>query len=168
MLPFDETKRDTQIDPTRREVLVTLAVCGCCAVGGTALAAPGDRAPPAAKEKSDLGPIADFADDGVHDQFSRSKQVIIYRAGDTLYASTSICSHKRCVLKKSPDDSAALKCPCHQSDFDLAGIPLGGPAKTSLVRFAISIENGHLFVDTTKSFDEKDWADPAATTTVKK
>jgi nitrite reductase/ring-hydroxylating ferredoxin subunit len=151
--------------PTRREVMAVLAAAGCCCVAsGTASAAPEDRAPPAKPGKSDLGPVADFAE-GATDKFTRDKQVIIFRKADTIHASTSICSHKRCILKKATDGKG-ISCPCHQSDFDLEGIPMGGPAKTPLTRYAVSIENGRLFVDTTMSFAEADWAKPGASVKV--
>jgi Rieske Fe-S protein len=152
--------------PTRREVLAVLAAAGCCCVmSSSASAAPEDRAPPATPGKSDLGPAAAITE-GVTDKFTRDKQVIVFRKGDTIHASSSLCTHKRCILKKAPDGTA-LKCPCHQSDFDLDGIPMGGPAKLPLVRYAVSIENDHLFVDTTKSFAEADWAKDGASVKVK-
>lgn len=152
--------------PTRRDVLAVLAAAGCCcAVGSTASAAPEDRAPPAKPGRSDLG-LASSLVEGLNDTFARDKQVIVVRKGDTLHASSSICTHKRCILKKAADGSA-LKCPCHQSDFDLEGIPMGGPAKLPLLRYAVTLENGHLFVDTSKSFAETDWAKDGASATVK-
>ena len=152
--------------PTRRDVLAVLAAAGCCCVASsTASAAPEDRAPPAKPGKSDLGPVAGFTE-GANDKFTRDKQVIVFRKGDSLHASSSICTHKRCILKKAADGSA-MKCPCHQSDFDLEGIPMGGPAKSPLLRYAVSVENGHLFVDTTKSFEEKDWTKPGASVSAK-
>ena len=163
----EEVNSGTTNGTSRREVLAVLAAAGCCCVAGSvASAAPGDRAPPAKPAKSDLGPVADFTE-GAVDKFSRDKQVIIFRKGDTIVASSSLCTHKSCILKKAADGKA-LKCPCHQSDFDLDGIPMGGPAKTSLVRYAVSIENDHLFVDTTKSFVEKDWKKDGASVKVAK
>lgn len=132
----------------------------------TASAAPEDRVPPAKPAKSDLGPVADFSADGVVDKFARDKQVMIVRKGDTIHASSSVCTHKRCILKKS-SDATSLKCPCHKSDFDLDGIPMGGPAKLPLVRYAVTIENDHLVVDTTQSFAEKDWGKDGASVKVK-
>lgn len=164
----ETTDSTISTDPTttRRAVLATMAACGCaCALPSTASAAPEDRAPPAKPAKSDLGPIGDFGADGAVDKFARDKQILVVRKGDTIHASSSLCTHKRCILKKSPD-ATAFKCPCHQSDFDLDGIPMGGPAKTSLVRYGITIENGHLLVDSTKSFAEKDWAKDGASVKV--
>jgi nitrite reductase/ring-hydroxylating ferredoxin subunit len=147
--------------PTRREVLAVLAAAGCCcATGSSASAAPEDRAPPAKPGKSDLGAVTTFGE-GVTDKFARDRQVFVFRKGDTLHASSSVCTHKRCILKKGPDGSE-LKCPCHQSDIDLEGVPKGGPAKSPLARYAVSVENGHLFVDTTKSFAEADWTKQGA------
>ena len=158
---------DTSDNVTRRQVLTTLAACGCaCAMGSTASAGPEDHAPPAKPGKSDLGPLSDFAADGVVDTFARDKQVMVIRKDDTVHACSSICTHKRCIVKKA-DDGASLKCPCHQSEFDLDGIPMGGPAKTSLVRYAITLENGHVFVDTTRSFDERDWGKDGASVKAK-
>lgn len=162
-----ETTITTDGTTSRRAVLATMAACGCaCALSSTASAAPDDRAPPAKPARSDLGPIGDFSADGVVDKFSRDKQVLIVRKGNMIHASSSLCTHKRCILKKTADAAAPLKCPCHQSDFDLEGIPMKGPAKTSLVRYGVSIENGHLFVDTTKSFDERNWAKDGASVKV--
>jgi cytochrome b6-f complex iron-sulfur subunit len=120
------------------------------------VAAPEDRVPPPTTQgRSDLGPLSDFAADGVYDKFARTGQVMLIRKAGTLYVTSSICSHKRCVLKKKDD---GLLCPCHQSQFNSDGIPLDGPAKTPLTRYGISLENNRVMVDTTKSFAEKEWA----------
>jgi Rieske Fe-S protein len=152
-------------DTTRREVLTTLAVCGCCMVAGSTAHADTEDRPGAFKaEKSKVGALTDFPDDGFYDQHARSKQIFIVRKGNTLYAPSSICTHKRCVLKKN--DAGGLRCPCHKSEFDAEGIPLAKPAKISLPRYAITIENGDVYVDTSKSFEEKTWSDPAASATI--
>lgn len=161
------TKVKTTIELSRRETLVTLgaAACACCAMAGPladeAGAAPDDRVPSNKAGKQDAGPVGDYAKDGVYDAHSRTKQFFVSRTGDTIVAFTSICSHRRCVVKKQ--DDAILKCPCHQAEFNQDGIVVKKPATVSLKRFGVSLDDkGHLIVDTSKAFEEKEWDQPGA------
>lgn len=142
---------------SRRDVLATLTACSACAALGTcasdALAFETNADP------VDLGAVAAFAEPGVYDQFAKSHKLLLIRTKEKLIAASSICTHKRCVLKKKDDH---LRCPCHGSEFDIEGIPLGGQAKTSLPRYAIKIENDRVMVDPSKMFDERQWDDAGA------
>jgi len=152
---------------TRRQFVVvttTTAACAACACGGAAdaLAADAPAAPAPAGMSFDVGTTADFAKDGaVVDKFAAKPNLFfVVRNGGKLYAPSAKCTHKGCGVKQK---AGTLACPCHDSSFDLMGIPKGGPAKTSLIRYAITkTAEGRIIVDKSKQFDEKQWDDPAA------
>lgn len=149
------------MNPSRREILSTLGVCGACAALGLC---PSEVFAQAAREKPvDLGPVTDYAADGIYDRFAKSKKLFVIRKGDKLYAASSLCTHKRAVLEKKDD---GLECPKHKTIYDASGISVKGPGKTSLPRCAIKIENGRVLADTSKVFEEKEWDDPAASATI--
>jgi nitrite reductase/ring-hydroxylating ferredoxin subunit len=138
---------------TRRQFVVvttTTAACAACACGDAAdaLAADAPAAPAPAGTSFDVGTTADF------------NLFFVVRNGGKLYAPSAKCTHKGCGVKQK---AGTLACPCHDSSFDLMGIPKGGPAKTSLIRYAITkTAEGRIIVDKSKQFDEKQWDDPAA------
>ena len=152
--------------PSRREVLgfAAAATAAACAACRLASAAPPASSQPAGRrgETVDAGPIAAFSADGVYDALARTKQVLILRDGGRLVAASARCPHRGAIVERTGKADPALRCPKHDSTFDADGIVLDGPAKTSLPRFAIRAERGRAIVDTSRSFDERDWNDPAA------
>jgi Rieske Fe-S protein len=55
------------------------------------------------------------------------------------------CPHQGCAVNQAVDGE--LKCPCHDSRFDLtSGELLGGPAQTGLTERAVSLEGDQLRV----------------------
>jgi nitrite reductase/ring-hydroxylating ferredoxin subunit len=156
------------MEMTRRQFVVTTtsaaAACAACAcAAGDASAADAPATPPAAGGTTfDVGTADLFPKDGtVFDKFAAKPNLFfVVRDGGKLYAPSSKCTHKACAVKHK---AGALACPCHDSSFDLMGIPKGGPAKTSLIRYAITQSaDGKITVDKSKQFDEKQWDDPAA------
>jgi len=150
----------------RREFVVLSSVlaagCALCACGGAeALAAPGDKGSAAgAGGKIDIGPMSDYASDGITDKFMRPNKFFVVRNDGKIYACSARCTHKSSPLKVKDGHFA---CPSHGSEFSPQGTVTKGPAKSSLVRYAISKNDaGHLLVDTAKSFNEKDWEKPEA------
>jgi cytochrome b6-f complex iron-sulfur subunit len=109
----------------------------------------------------DAGPLKDYAKDGISDKFAKKPdRVMIVRHEGKLYAPSAICSHKRCTIKVK---EGALACPCHGSKFTEMGVPTKGPAKSALLRYAVSKDDkGHVIVDKTKQFEEKDWESDGA------
>ena len=90
------------------------------------------------------GPVADYAADGVYAGFREQGFFIIRRDGK-LFALSSVCTHKRCLLNPEPDRS--FSCPCHGSAFDPDGHVTEGPARRDLPVLATSIdENRELLV----------------------
>ena len=141
-----------------------LAVAAVCACGGMALGQDDeDTAPP---KTISIGTLADYPDAAFYDKF-RDQKIFVRRLDDRLVAMSAICTHKRCVLKIK--DPATLRCPCHKSFFSAEGSPTEGPAKKSLNRYALTQnEAGEITVDTTQSFEEKEWEEPKSFIAIKK
>src|SRR5204863_1495523 len=104
---------------------------------------------------------ADFPTDGIiNDKLSKTQRILVVRNEGKIYALNSTCTHKNAaVLAKGTE----IVCPNHGSRFSLYGTATKGPAKASLTRYAISVNDaGRILVDKSKQFDEKHWDDPAA------
>ena len=70
---------------------------------------------------------------------------MVVRQDQRLYATTATCTHRDCVVKCVQDE---LRCPCHGSRYDLAGVVKRGPAKSPLPRYAVSLNSaGRIMVD---------------------
>jgi len=157
---------------SRRDVLAVSAACAACACCGLSAEAVNISAEQLAAEQLiadakppfDAGAIADFSQARVYEQFARKGKLLIINKDQRVFASSSICPHKSCVVKLRGDK---LVCPCHGSAFDDVGTVLNGPAKESLLRFAVSVKDGRLSVDRTKSFAERDWENAAAFVEIK-
>ena len=142
---------------------VAAATAVCCGTCDLALAGePPGPTPPTALQKTpvDVGPKAGYAKDGVVDKFAKSHRVLVVTNGGKIYAICATCTHKNCATKAKDD---GIVCPCHGSKFSLHGTPTKGPAKASLYRFGLSVnEQGNIIVDRAKQFSEKQWDDEGA------
>ena len=148
-----------------------VAGCAACAMCGTeALAAPGDKpagggGAGAGGAKVDIGKPSDYASDGITEKFMRPNKFAVVRHDGKIYACSARCTHKAAPLKVKDGNFA---CPSHGSEFSVNGTVTKGPAKDSLVRYAIKPNDaGKLIVDTSKLFREKDWEKPEAFVEVK-
>ena len=141
-------------DLSRRQFVVLAAGCAAaCACGGVTLAQ-------AAGKKVDIGPASDFPKEGIYDQYIKKGGVVVYRETGQIYVSTATCPHRGATMIVKGD---TVYCPRHGSTFSPAGTVVKGPAEDSLERYAIAADDkGHLIVDTSKSFREKQWNDPAS------
>jgi Rieske Fe-S protein len=151
-------------DVNRREfVTLTVAVvAGACACGGSV--ADAAEAPVQKKTPFDAGPKSGYSKDGVTDTWTKSERILVIRNEGKIYAPTSTCTHKNCAVKAK---DGGIVCPCHGSKYSLQGTATKGPAKGSLFRFGVSVDDkGHIIVDRSKQFAEKNWDDPAAFITV--
>jgi nitrite reductase/ring-hydroxylating ferredoxin subunit len=141
----------------RRTFLVAAAACACATCPLAGLAA--DK-PPAAGGPVDAGTLGDYAKDGAYDALAGEHGFFIVRRKGKLYAVGSACTHKRTTLKLKGD---AFACPKHGARFDLAGNVTKPPAKRDLPRYAISADDaGKITVDTSQTFDKKQWDDEAS------
>jgi Rieske Fe-S protein len=67
--------------------------------------------------------------------------VVIARDSQGVYAMSAICTHAGCFLEDSTGTIAAgLDCPCHGSTFDGNGAVTGGPARSALQHYLVTID----------------------------
>jgi cytochrome b6-f complex iron-sulfur subunit len=157
----------SEVDLNRREFVtlatVAAAACACACCGETALAGePPGPTPPTALQKTpvDVGPKADYAKDGVIDKFAKSHRVLVVTNEGKIYAICGTCTHKNCATRVK---EGIITCPCHGSKFSNQGTVTKGPAKASLFRFGLSVnDKGNIIVDRAKQFSEKQWDDAGA------
>ncbi len=127
----------------RREflILAVTAVAGCSSLPpGTNSSAPKIRL-------VNAGPAADYAVDGVYARF-RNQGFFVIRQGESLFALSAICTHKKCKLDAEPDRS--FFCPCHGSTFNPDGRVTQGPARRDLPKPETFInDKGELMVKIT-------------------
>jgi len=127
----------------RREFLILTAgfAAGCNSMdnGGTV---SGGR-----ERTVNAGAASQYAGDGVYAVF-RNQGFFIVRQGESLFAVSAICTHRKCKLEVEPERS--FHCPCHGSTFDADGHVTHGPARRDLPVFATSVnESGELLVTMT-------------------
>lgn len=157
-------------EPSRRQIVIGAAACAfCCAAAttkpaGRAASRPTSR--PAAAGPIDAGPVRAFGRDGAYDALAKSHRVMLFRHGPKLYAASARCTHRNCALRVEVKEIQQLRCPCHDSTFDIDGIPIDGPARESLPRYAIRVDKGRVIVDPSKIFAERQWDDPSASVTL--
>jgi nitrite reductase/ring-hydroxylating ferredoxin subunit len=108
----------------------------CGGGGGGSASTPGPAPiPPGPKTTTDTkagllattaGTIRDYRDLGAF---------WLIRDAGGIYAMTAICTHQGCTLGQG---GPAFACPCHGSQFDLAGAVAQGPAATGLAHLAVT------------------------------
>ena len=151
-------------DIKRREFLVAAgasfatSICtGLCGCGSGAAQAP---IPSPSTDPVDAGPLDSYPRPGVYPNFAASHGFFIIRSGNSLYASSSLCTHRRFHLELEDNQ---IVCPKHGSLFDNSGSPLKGPATRPLPRFAITLDNRrHIIVNPARTFTPSQWSDSAA------
>ncbi len=110
--------------------------------------------------------MSNFSKDGITDTWRWQHKFFIIHEDGRIYAMTAICSHKHNTLRLK---DGHIVCPSHGSHFSDAGIPTKGPARLPLCRYGISQDaSGHLIVDKSRRFEEKEWDQPGAFIPVEK
>lgn len=155
----------------RREFVTAAAVAGAVCLCGLENASPvladpttGPSTAPSTTGPStlDVGPKSSYTADGITVRWMKGPtKVAVIRHDQRIYACTTICTHKGCVIKKA--DTISFKCPCHGATYDIEGNVTHRPAPAPLIRYAVSVDaNGHVIVDKSKSFTPDKWDDPAS------
>lgn len=140
-------------DLDRRGFLTMAAgLCAACALGDTLLAAPGDAKP------IEVGTLEELKSVKISDKFAKSNGFFLVNEDGRLVAISNKCTHKGAAIDAKGD---GFNCPKHKSVFSIHGTVTEGQAKSSLPRFAISVKDGKVVVDPSKSFSEKQWEDKA-------
>jgi nitrite reductase/ring-hydroxylating ferredoxin subunit len=136
-------------DLDRRGFLTMAAgFCAACALGDTLLAATNSAKP------VEVGSLEDYKKLTVNDQYAKSPEgFFLVNEDGKLVAISSRCTHKGFTVVANNDGS--LTCPKHHSEFSSHGTVTKGQAKSTLPRYAITVNGGKVVVDTTRSFSEK-------------
>jgi cytochrome b6-f complex iron-sulfur subunit len=163
---------------TRRELLRGAAATVCvCSLGRCVLAADANSKNEPKSDKPttvpstqpsglvDIGPLSDYQYLGVTDDWLTTKdKLAVVVLEDRLIAIYAWCPHAGCVpphVKLMTDHQ--YYCDCHDSYFDAEGRYIRGPARRSLGRYAVSVDDkGHIIVDKSKVFLQDKWTDPAS------
>jgi Rieske Fe-S protein len=105
------------------------------------------QANPASARVVDVGPVSNYAKDGVYADFE-SQGFFIVRKGSQLFALSAFCTHRRCKLAAQSDHS--FYCRCHGSTFDPNGKVTEGPAKRDLPQLSVIVDDkGNVLVKVT-------------------
>jgi len=143
---------------SRRSFVLTV-VATAAAAPLLAHAADGD----ASSAGTDVGTLADYAQDGVTDTWAKTKKFLIVREKNRIVAVSSVCTHKNCVVK--PKDGL-LVCPCHGSRYSTQGSLQKGPGKGPLAHLGIQLIDSRIVVDPSRTFPEDQWNQPGSFLTV--
>ena len=74
------------------------------------------------------------------------KNLLVVRTGEDTFLAVDIkCTHKGCDVAYQ-DTAKMFVCPCHDSHFDMNGIPKSGPAKKPLGTYKTTLKNGEVTV----------------------
>jgi Rieske Fe-S protein len=74
------------------------------------------------------------------------KDLLVVRTGENTFTAVDIkCTHKGCDVKYE-DKTNMFACPCHDSKFDINGVPKSGPAKKPLGTYKTTLQNGEVTV----------------------
>lgn len=150
-------------DQSRRNFMVR-AIIGIGAFIGAALAVPfgGFGILPAFRKKeagwSDAGTMGDLAIDepqerrffqvvksGWQEEKQERSLWIVKRLDGTVTAFAPNCPHLGCGYRWSSTDKR-FKCPCHGSEFDIAGAVMGGPSPRALDTLEVKLEGQRVMV----------------------
>jgi cytochrome b6-f complex iron-sulfur subunit len=104
------------------------------------------------------GPAADFPPNSVT-PFNEGRFYLVRLADGGFLALYRRCTHLGCAVPWDPTTNQFV-CPCHASAFDDTGQVLNPPAPRPLDRFAISLQDGQVRVDTGRPL-ERERFDPS-------
>ena len=152
---------------TRRAILATLASAALTACSGTTTTT---TTAPSTDSDAGTGDDGGSGDDGggmvtcpssseragALSSFPQGKwkgfdSYIVGHDAKGLFAFSTTCTHQGCTIG-SPDPSTGdTVCPCHGASFDGNGAVTQGPARSPLPHFALTVCNGEVYVDTSKT-----------------
>jgi len=148
----------TPLDPSRG--LDRRLFCLSALAAGTALACGGGGgsstptpAPPATGPRTTTDTKAGMLAlaDGTTRDYRNLGNFFLMKDATGIYAMTAVCTHMGCTVGLPV--GTTITCPCHGSQYDLAGGNLLGPAVNPLVHFAVTegSPGGALVVNTAQA-----------------
>src|SRR5215470_3900718 len=94
-----------------------------------------------------VGPLEQFPVGSV--THVRQGRFLLVRQPTGVLALSDECTHQKCTVDYLPEGSVIF-CPCHGAQFSATGAVLAGPAPRPLDRFATTLQDGQIIVDTTQ------------------
>jgi len=79
----------------------------------------------------------------------RKERCIVAHHPTGVLALSDECTHQKCTVDYVPERQVIF-CPCHSAQFSTTGAVLAGPAPRPLDRFATTVQDGQIIVDTTQ------------------
>ena len=132
----------------RRKFLLLLSAAAATAAVRRASADEDDdreKFEPPEKQVFDAGPLSAFPAAKLYAEHRRDGFFIVRRDGE-VFALSSVCTHKGCLVKPEPDGS--FQCPCHHAHYAPDGSVTKGPAKRPLARLGVKLdEQKHVLVN---------------------
>ncbi len=94
-----------------------------------------------------IGPLEKFPVGSV--KYFRKERFIFAHHPTGVLALSNECTHQKCTVDYLPERQVIF-CPCHGAQFSTTGAVLAGPAPRPLERFATTVQDGQVVVDTTQ------------------
>jgi nitrite reductase/ring-hydroxylating ferredoxin subunit len=92
-----------------------------------------------------LGPPDSFPEGSA--TYVREGHLYVTRTKGELFAISQRCPHLGCLVPYC-EGSGRFQCPCHGSEFDLAGEWIAGPSPRGLDHYDLVVRDGRVIVDT--------------------
>jgi Rieske Fe-S protein len=74
------------------------------------------------------------------------KNILVAHVSNDKYVAVDMkCTHKGCDIEYKKDEKV-FGCPCHGSEFSLAGVPTKGPAKTALASYIVTVTDEEIII----------------------
>ena len=93
-----------------------------------------------------IGAVTGFAVGAFHSVTVSGRRLLVGRDAGGLYAFSALCTHQGCTLPVPV--RGVITCPCHRATFDANGQVTGGPARTSLAHYQVTVCAGQVYVGT--------------------
>jgi cytochrome b6-f complex iron-sulfur subunit len=81
----------------------------------------------------------------IKNKITKKDKLLIYKNAKGITVYDAHCTHMGCILNFDEKKDRFI-CPCHSSEFDVAGTRLKGPAKRDLDIISSRIENNTLYI----------------------
>ena len=140
--------RTSRRDILRLGVAAAAAVCGGCGILGSRKADVTAKPRQGVIRLTRAQSAALLASEGsilVKPKGVHGKIMVVHLTDHALYAVSAICTHMGCTVNYNKD-AGRIDCPCHGSQYALDGSVTHGPAKRSLKRYNVTIENGQVLI----------------------
>jgi Rieske Fe-S protein len=78
------------------------------------------------------------------------QKIYLMHSPEGFFAMSAVCTHLGCLTRYEKEEKRIF-CPCHGSRFSTSGEVLAGPAPRPLPRLQLTLEQGTLVVDASKT-----------------